>query len=176
LFDDYSSFLADVQKHADEIQAMHPSHLSCKAGCSECCDKISVLKIEYDFLKDYISKNSIEIKTSKASQFCALLKEGLCRVYDRRPVICRTHGLPLLYLIEEPEQEKNTEYQLSFCDLNFQSLASDRLEDYFDGSNTLDMGQINFVLMKLNIEYCKKIGQPDSAGRRYDLEELVKPS
>jgi phosphoglycolate phosphatase len=48
---------------------------------------------------------------------CAFLDSaGSCRIYDRRPYVCRTQGLPLRW-IEEPPGEASVEYR-DICPLN----------------------------------------------------------
>lgn len=55
--------------------------------------------------------------------------QGHCLVYPWRPLICRVHGLPLVYPVAEYDQwgrrtdtPETREYQLTACDLNFQGL------------------------------------------------------
>jgi Fe-S-cluster containining protein len=68
--------------------------------------------------------------------------DNLCSVYAARPLICRTHGLPLQY----PENK-----EISFCKLNFVSEKP-------HSSAVLDMTNVETALFVENLDYCRRQG------------------
>ena len=74
---------------------------------------------------------------------CAFLKNHSCTIYNHRPVMCRTHGFPLIYIND------NDEYELSACELNFTEF------DFgdFTMENTLPQDKFNSKLFILNREF-----------------------
>lgn len=75
--------------------------------------------------------------------YCAFLdKRGHCMAYAHRPLVCRTHGMPLLH----PEEQ-----QVSVCDLNFAGIAP-------HSSAVLNTENLNAALFAANLVYCQKEG------------------
>ncbi|MFW6313342.1 MAG: hypothetical protein ACOC2N_05605 [Spirochaetota bacterium] len=104
-----------------------------------------------------------------AAKRCAFLgRAGECTVYEARPLICRTHGLPLAYRVYEYDlhgREVNAdvpEYTDLWCDLNFRTLSDDAAPDYFSENGRINMNDINEELERLNEGFL-----PTDAGRRY---------
>ncbi len=75
---------------------------------------------------------------------CPFLKDHECTIYEHRPLICRTHGLPLLYVNSETE-----EWELSACELNFTNFNN------FNEKNTFPQDKFNSRLFLLNEEFIK---------------------
>ena len=97
------------------LSKMNEDRLQCKKGCSACCvDNLEVMGLEAAYIKNKYPEVLNE-KPNKLGQ-CAFLDEtGACRVYEARPFICRTHGLPLQWEIEENGQKSKV---LDICELN----------------------------------------------------------
>jgi Fe-S-cluster containining protein len=88
-----------VSELATSIAEMHGDRLRCRRGCNHCCvDGISVFAIEAAI----IAQRHPELLaggTPREEGACAFLgTEGECRIYDARPYVCRTQGLPLRWL------------------------------------------------------------------------------
>lgn len=103
----------------DKIHAKHATQMECKKGCSKCCQTdISVFEIEADRISDWFAAQSPEEqtrllelwKTPHQESYCTFLYNDQCTVYEARPLICRTQGLPLYVA---------TENVLDYCPLNF---------------------------------------------------------
>lgn len=93
----------EVDRDANRIADHHRSQLKCGLGCADCCqDDLSVFEIEADRIR---RQHAHLLATGKphAKGSCAFLSaEGACRIYPSRPYVCRTQGLPLLWLEESP--------------------------------------------------------------------------
>ncbi len=112
-----------LQENASEffekIQLKHSTKMECKAGCSKCCmTDISVFEIEADRIKEWhelqTAEKKAELKTLWEAPVekgaCSFLYQGNCSIYEARPLICRTQGLPIFVASENV---------LDYCPLNF---------------------------------------------------------
>ncbi len=92
--------------------------MQCKAGCSGCCqDGLTVFALEADPIRQAVASHNEGTRARVRAQAddparttCALLLDGQCVVYAERPLLCRSHGLPLV-----------AEDRTSHCALNFVS-------------------------------------------------------
>lgn len=103
----------------DKIHEKHKTQMECKKGCSKCCQTdISVFDIEAERIREWFSQlESAEVerlkdlwKTPHQEGYCVFLYQDQCTVYEARPLICRTQGLPLYVASENV---------LDYCPLNF---------------------------------------------------------
>jgi Fe-S-cluster containining protein len=95
----------DVDGAASRLQEAHRDRLHCRPGCSPCCvDGITVFAVE----AENILRRHRELLGSgmpHASGACAFLDNaGRCRIYDERPYVCRTQGLPLRWMDEDAKE------------------------------------------------------------------------
>lgn len=159
-FEKYITLRNDIDQLAHKLFDIHQSHVQCKKGCDLCCMDYSIFPIEFFYIKQKLGNAILpepEKKTDAAS--CIFLKNHECTIYEHRPIICRTHGLPLLYLNNESE-----EWELSACDLNFTDF------DNFDDENTFPQDKFNSRLFMLNEGYIQ-LNHPEEYNK-FDLIPL----
>lgn len=117
----YRNFLSEFDKQLENY--FKSPYIKCKKGCVDCCTigdyPFSRLEAEYLMsgfqslskeIKDKIRKNISDIKQSNSKMYkCPFLIDNLCAMYDRRGIVCRTHGLAYLYdgKIKLPECANN---------------------------------------------------------------------
>ena len=67
----------------------------CRKGCCGCClDGLTVTQVEASVIRGKYPE--VLEEAAGAQGRCAFLdEEGGCRVYEARPVKCRTHGIPM---------------------------------------------------------------------------------
>ena len=103
----------------DKIHQKHATQMECKKGCSKCCKTdISVFGIESERIEEWFTsqnkdeqKRLLELWAQPHQEgYCSFLYNDQCTIYEARPLICRTQGLPL-YL--------TSENVLDYCPLNF---------------------------------------------------------
>ena len=93
------------------------------------------------------------------------LVENCCSIYESRPLICRTQGLPLLLESEEGELE------VDFCPLNF---AEPGATDELDSENLVPLEDLNLALAMVNLQYCRKLGIADEqSGQRQRIADII---
>ena len=88
------------------IVTAHGARITCRAGCHDCCtDGLSVFAIE----AAVIARHHGDLLTEGAANEdggCAFLDaRGQCRIYEHRPYVCRTQGLPLRWLGRDEDGE-----------------------------------------------------------------------
>lgn len=117
---------AVVDELAAPIENSHEGLLACRPGCAGCCvDDLTVFDVEAELVRRR-HPELLAHGAPHAEGACAFLDaEGRCRIYDVRPYVCRTQGLPLRW-IEEDENGEIFE-QRDVCPLNMESVAFEEL-------------------------------------------------
>ncbi|MEP0861679.1 MAG: YkgJ family cysteine cluster protein [Ignavibacterium sp.] len=116
-FAELLKFYDEVDKLIFVLNEKHNDRLKCKAGCFSCCvDEITVFEVEAEHIK-HNYQNLLNKETPHPKGYCAFLNDkGECRIYEHRPYVCRTQGLPLRW-IEEINEEELYEMR-DICPLN----------------------------------------------------------
>ena len=123
-------------------------HYACRAGCHHCCRRIgTLLPVEWAALHESgvpAGDSGLESELHPGEPLCSLLgRDGNCRNYANRPVICRTHGHALL-LRSEDEGDA-----VDFCPKNF----ADAVE--LDEDDLIDLDRLHEDLLRANALFLK---------------------
>ena len=107
----------EVDEATSVLALRHASRLRCRLGCCDCCvDGITVFEIE----AERIRRNHAALlanDTPHTEGACAFLDDkGACRIYEDRPYVCRTQGLPLRWL--DTNDAGDTVEMRDICPLN----------------------------------------------------------
>lgn len=157
-------------QYCDEVfaatfDAVRP-HIRCARGCAACCILETVVPLEASVIASYLHTSSPPILpvlkdgTDQSTEQCIFLQNNECTIYPVRPIICRTHGLPIIYLDREG---------IDTCPLNFTDVDLTSIDKRF----LFDAGAITENLMRLNLAFCMMTGKKDSAGERVPLRCLI---
>jgi hypothetical protein len=119
----------------------------------------SVFPLEFFAIKHFLQKNIPQTANPESDDCCPFLVGDACTIYDHRPIICRTQGLPLLFTGDEG-------WELSACELNFTDFDFSK----FDTENTFPQDKFNSKLYLLNKEYIESL--PGKPYGTLDLLEL----
>jgi len=104
----------EVDRRAGALHGRHAAALVCRRGCSGCCvDGLTVFEVEADRIRSRFAPLLASGSPHPPGRCAFLGSEGECRIYEARPYVCRTQGLPLRWLDEEAE----VEYR-DVCELN----------------------------------------------------------
>lgn len=178
----YKQLLKKIDTLTHEIRARHPGSFKCRPGCTDCCVAgITVCRVEFD----HISQHSLRMShdagrmtqvacriTPHTTDKCLLLdKKGTCRIYERRPIVCRLWGAPLLFASDEANilraksrsnacsrpcsNSKVGQGTLSVCKKNF--IKSPAIEE-LGSKDIIFMDRVLETLAAINHVYCKKTG------------------
>ena len=141
----YKILMDEIQQQTTYLEKMHNKHMKCRNGCALCCIDFSVFPVEFYFILNELKKKNFEPESdvNAENDICVFLKNNSCTIYQHRPIMCRTHGLPLLYANDDGE------FELSACELNFTEFDFDDFTD----ENTLPQDKYNSKLFLLNREF-----------------------
>ncbi len=117
---------ARVDAHFAAAQDREGTAMQCRAGCTQCCHaRFGVFEIEADPIRRALAElaqTAPELRQRIRDQardescpHCALLVDGICAVYPVRPLICRSHGLPIV--VDDGRGDAFVDH----CPLNFQT-------------------------------------------------------
>lgn len=139
LFEKYEQLISQTDQLTASLEKMHKPHLQCKLGCSFCCMDYSVFPLEFHAIRERLQTREVSIHEEAGEEECIFLVNNACTIYAFRPMICRTHGLPLLYMNDTGD------WELSACELNFTDF-----EEEFHSGNTFPQDRYNSSLFMLN--------------------------
>jgi Fe-S-cluster containining protein len=164
----YRGLLRKVDDFFERVRGAHPGSFSCRLGCHSCCRPgLSVGAAEAENIREGLradpereaSLRALASADPHRGLRCSFLGEGgACGIYELRPLVCRSHGLPLEFKDFAEESGEEAVFR-DACPLNFigQDLASLPNED------VLNLDTLNTILATLN-------RLVDPAGRRIPLE------
>lgn len=126
--DDLEKMYREVDSLSNSLVQIHATRLRCGRGCSSCCvDELTVYKIEAENIRRHHTE-FLDTATPHKKGACAFLdEEGSCRIYENRPYVCRTQGLPLRWF-EETEEEEIVELR-DICPLNEEGEPIENLKE-----------------------------------------------
>lgn len=116
-----------VDQHFEQAVARTPTEFACRLGCDACChQRFSVFEVEAAPIREALARLEHEDPQLRRrirergldprERACALLLDGRCSVYEQRPLICRSHGLPIG--VRDPD-EPGAALRVDHCPLNF---------------------------------------------------------
>lgn len=145
---DYLNLRKKIADTFAEIALRNEAKMACKKGCSSCClPGLTVSPVEFEFIKEHLAKLpelfastlSLERSGSVPPKSCPFLdQDGSCTIYDVRPIICMSHGVPVKFKTSDRVDK-------SVCHLNFKDGLSELAESSF-----LNIDLINSILALIN--------------------------
>ncbi len=141
----YLNLLERVGALCRRIEAEYLENIACRRGCDGCCLHISLFPVEAVNLaqalrrlpESEVSRIREKARTASPDGPCPLLEDGACLLYSARPIICRTHGLPILV-------RENGKAAIDFCAKNFKGVES------LPGRAVIDLEILNTSLAAIN--------------------------
>jgi len=159
----YRTLRDEVDRRAAVIVMRLAPALACGPGCSGCCDELELFAIERAAVAQSLREAGVDLAALEhdPSRSCGFLDDkDRCRIYNHRPIICRTQGLPLSFL---PADATDDERAVTFCPLCFAGQDPEHLE--FDERNTMDLEAVNTRLALLARLWERLVGLPPGARR-----------
>ncbi len=147
-FRNYLALLDRVDRLCSRTAERFGAEISCRPGCDACCRHLSICAVEAAALREalhalpeaeaaFIARRA---QPAGPDAPCPLLHDELCLLYRARPIICRTHGLPLLI-------HRDGANGVDFCPENFRGLSS------IPGSDVIDLERLNAMLSAISAVY-----------------------
>lgn len=135
----YAALIARVDAFFMRVDLAHPGQMQCRRGCFACCHPhLHLLPFEWARIRDAVvgldeaARKAIAARAGDpGARHCALLdEEGACSVWAARPMVCRSHGLPL-----------RLDGRRTVCDLNFIGTLGEIPE-----GDVLDQAQLSVIV------------------------------
>lgn len=159
----YVESLKKLQNNVDHFfqqnALKHSEHMACKQGCFECCKvDLNIFSTEANFIEESIALLSKEekevvldsLKKNSLSGYCPFLIEQSCAIYNFRPIICRSQGLPLYVESEDRIDACPLNFKLGYPDkkdwLNLERLAT--LQSLVEIKNGTSHTRVNMLELK----------------------------
>ncbi len=160
LLENYIRLTARVDALCADIAAALGEQITCSAGCSSCCTAITIFPVEAAAMRKALKKlpqQQVEKIRRQVAQHadgerCPLLRDDRCLLYEARPIICRTHGLPIIYTADGTRHS-------DCCPRNMSDA------DAVSGSRVVDLDTLNTLLVAVNAIYLTRSETPETALR-----------
>lgn len=163
--DEYRAVLAKVDAFAAQVAARAGAAMACRAGCAGCCQAgLTVSPVEAAAIAAHLerlppqARNAIAARAERHREGCVFLDEGgRCSVYEARPIVCRTQGLPLRYPpgfvpAEAVGIDLGERGAVTWCPLNFAEAPPGPGE-------VLDAELVDRLLAVVNRRHCAGTGE-----------------
>ncbi len=160
----YAALIDLIDGHVARLVRAYGSRIACRRGCSACCILGTVNAIEAHVLIRAVRALPARVRASLGRRLerggerpgCVLLSRGACLVYESRPVICRTHGYPVL-----------ADGAVDVCPLNFRGVEE------LAPSYVLDLERLNTALAAMDVRFRTLIDEPFFDQDRIPVSDLV---
>jgi Fe-S-cluster containining protein len=83
------------------VAERHGTDMQCATGCSDCCHvRLTVTGVEAEAIRTLVTgwpdDRRRDLAAAGPTDRCAALDAaGRCKIYDARPLVCRSHGVPI---------------------------------------------------------------------------------
>ncbi len=165
----YLKLRENIDNDIQRLLQIHSDHIACREKCSRCCVNLSVFPVEFYAIQAELGDSLSEFSFNESAS-CGFLRNDLCVLYSSRPLICRTHGLPIVFLSDELDPPQ---YAVDFCPDNFAGPAGELVE--FSPDNILNIDQMNEQLFEINQTFVKALANTNITPlTRIPLKNLLK--
>jgi Fe-S-cluster containining protein len=156
----YRTLVERVDALTRRIEAEFRAQISCRRGCDACCRHLSLFWVEgaalamaLDALPEALAEGIRKrARRAAADGPCPLLDAGACLLYAARPIICRTHGLPLLAGAGEARR-------IDYCPENFRTI------DTLPAGAVIDLDRLNTPLAAINSLFVSEVFHGQAPGQ-----------
>ena len=166
------ALFAKIEAFFGAATAREGDAITCHAGCSDCCRRFTVTGLEAEVIREGLAalpearRDELATRAREtATEVCpALDPDGRCAIYAHRPVICRTHGLPIRFT--EVRAGRSLP-MLDACPKNFvgRDLAG------VSAASVMDQATLSTILGALDAADAKERGR--ARGERVGIAELL---
>jgi hypothetical protein len=167
----YLQLTAKVDAFFARVQTRHAADMQCGSGCDACCrTRLTVTGVEAAAVRAHVAAMSPEARARLAEvarrpydpgdMRCAALEDdGRCLVYAGRPLVCRSHGVPVRVYAENDGRRLPV---IDACPKNFPA-GPDRA----DPDCVLDQETLSAMLFAIDNE------DADACGRERGTRESL---
>ncbi len=167
----YRDLCAKVDAFFARVKKRHAADMQCAAGCDGCCrTRLTVTAVEAEEIREAIAalppdarrRGEARARRDAPDRCAALEDDGRCAIYAARPLVCRSHGLPVRMMSDRGLPVVDA------CVLNF----TDRGPAAADPDCILDQTNLSLTLAAIARAHAAETG--DDAGERIAISELFR--
>jgi len=157
----YRELTLKVDAFFQRVQARHGDAMDCNSGCSDCCHvRLTVTGVEAAAIRDELASwpedrrqaLAAQARAAPADRCAALDRANRCSIYATRPIVCRSHGVPIRM------RDHRSLPVIESCHRNFRGVAP-------DADCILDQTTLSATLLAIDRE---------AGGEgRFDLAEIL---
>ena len=168
----YRQLCAKIDDFFERVENAHGDQMQCATGCYDCClTRLSITLVEATAIVRHLAavpedqREAIRAAAQSAPQGrCAALDErGRCRVYTARPLICRSHGVPI--------RRREPGRSLPVVDVCLRNFAAEGALEAVPDGDQLDQDTLSTMSATIDAAFSDAVGAP--RGTRIDLAELL---
>ena len=164
VLDNYNVLLQKTDEKSMEITTRYQEKIRCGKGCHSCClHGLTVNGLERENIRQHLIANPALVVKVEANaranphkgQRCTFLDaDGACLVYEARPIVCRSHGVPLKTALDPDATVhiSSSEMHLSVCPLNFSDMNLKDVGDHY----FINLDTLNTILVLFNQQFDAK--------------------
>ncbi len=166
----YQELTAKIDAFFSRVASRHAADLRCASGCDRCChQRLTVTSVEAAAIRAHAATLTSGERAAIAAAAtaadagrCAALDDaGRCRIYAARPIVCRSHGLPIRM------RDARSLPVVTACELNFTAHGPDAA----DPDCILDQELVSTMLALVDRDHADQAGS--SPGDRVDLATVL---
>lgn len=149
----YSELIQKIDAFTASVVSTYSNKLQCREGCSGCCILESIMPVELVPILKWYTEQPESIQNTilqNNSDLCIFLFHDRCILYPHRPIICRTHGYPVLI-----------NGTMDICPFN--------AGISFEPQHILNLENCNTMLAAINILFIKEVHIPALQKERINL-------
>lgn len=171
--DRFEELALAVEREFEAIRRRNAGCMECQKGCSDCCRcRLSITRLEEAHLRrglarlpESVRRELSESARDETREMCpALDANGACRVYEARPLICRSHGVPLRYRYPVPLIHPS---RIDVCEKNFQDVSTQSIP----ADDVIDQTGLTAELTEIDDQFCDEHGL--ERGERVPLAHIL---
>jgi Fe-S-cluster containining protein len=168
----YQQLCAKIDQFFARVEAAHREQMQCASGCHDCCHtRLTITLVEATAVVRHLAAlpESERVAISKAATAAemdrcgALDEDGRCRIYAARPLICRSHGVPI--------RRREPDRSLPVVDVCFRNFSEPEALAAVPESDQLDQDTLSTMSATIDAAFSDAVGAP--RGTRLDLAELL---
>jgi hypothetical protein len=171
----YRELCDKVDAFFARVEARHRDEVHCDRGCYDCCDvRLSVTGVEAAAVRaawlelDEERRAAVRATWREGATACAALdRQGRCAVYAGRPLVCRSHGVPVRFGRRGERTGGPSLPIVDACVHNFTTAGPAAA----DPDCILDQTTLSAMLLVVDREDAAATGR--DPGGRYELAELL---
>lgn len=171
----FAELAARVDALFDRAAARYPEAIACSEGCADCCAAgLTVTVVEASLIAEILARMpaverraiAVDARAADSSRCVALDREGRCRVYAGRPLVCRSHGLPIRAAADSTDESPTG--ALAVCPRNFAGASQLAA---VDADCILDQRTLSTVLGAIDMAFADEQACP--RGERIAIADLL---